>query len=204
MGRLIYMMNTSLDGFVEDAAGNFDWTVPSQEVFEAISEIQRAAGTYLYGRRLYETMAVWDSAAAYEGATGQPLADQPAYVREFARMWQAAEKIVYSRSLGAVTTPRTQLRKGLDPEEVRDLKSRTTRDITVGGPGLAAAALGAGLVDDIYLFVAPIVIGKGKSVFPTELRIPLELVDEGHYQSGVVRLHYQPRGGAKAQVGAKG
>ena len=198
MGRLIYMMNTSLDGFIEDASGNFEWTMPSEEVFTAITEIQREAGTYLYGRRLYETMAAWESSAAYERVTGQPLDSQPAYVRDFAKMWQAAEKIVYSHSLPEVATARTQLRKELDAQEIRGLKLRTDRDLTVGGPGLAAAAIRAGLVDEYYLFVAPMVVGKGKGVFSSELRLPLELVDERRYQSGVVRLRYRPRGAGKA------
>jgi dihydrofolate reductase len=193
MGRLIYMMNTSLDGYIEDAEGKFDWGMPSEEVFRAITEIQREAGTYLYGHRLYETMAPWESSAAYERATGQSLDGQPDYVREFGKMWQAAEKIVYSRSLQRVVAPRTQLRKELDAQEIRGLKQRADRDLTVGGPQLAAAALRAGLVDEIYLFVVPIVLGKGKSVFSNELRIALDLVDERRYKSGTMRLHYRPR-----------
>ncbi len=193
MGKLVYVMNTSLDGYVEDSAGKFEWTTPDEEVFLAISDIVRAAGTYLYGRRMYETMVCWDSSAAFERATGQPLDGQPAPTRDFAKMWQAADKIVYSQTLERVATARTQLRSKFDTQEIGNLKSQTNRDITIGGPHLAAAAIRADLIDEYNLFVVPIVVGKGKSMFSNEVSMSLDFLDERHYKSGVVRLRYRRR-----------
>ena len=181
--RLIYSAIASLDGFVADAEGNFDWAMPDEEVHAFVNDLERPIGTYLYGRRMYETMAFWE--------TVDPHADEPFVFHDFAQLWQAAEKIVYSRTLEAVSTARTQLVRDLDPEAVRQLKARADRDISVGGPGLAGQALQAGLVDECHLLLSPVVVGGGTRVFPDGVRIGLELLDECRFGNGVVHLHYR-------------
>jgi len=183
MARLIYSAITSLDGYVADEDGNFDWAEPDDEVHAFVNDLERPVGTYLYGRRMYEVMVYWENA----------LTNQPPFARDYARIWQAADKIVYSRTLEAVSSARTRILRGFDPEAVRGMKSRSQRDISVGGPHLAAQAIKAGLVDDYHLFAAPIVVGAGVRALPDHVRLRLELLDERRFGNGVVHLRYRSR-----------
>jgi dihydrofolate reductase len=183
MARLIYSGITSLDGYVADAHGAFDWAAPDEEVHTFVNDLERAVGTYLYGRRMYEVMISWET----EGDE----ADQPPFVRDFAQLWRAADKIVCSRTLEAASSARTRIERDFDPAAVRRLKASAERDITVGGPELAAQALGAGLVDEVHVFVTPIVVGGGKHFLPADVRLRLRLLDERRFGSGVVYLHYR-------------
>jgi dihydrofolate reductase len=182
MAKLIYLALTSLDGFVEDRDGKFDWAAPDEEVHAFVNDLARPIGTYLYGRRMYETMAFWETAPT--------LADQPLFVKDFAQIWRAADKIVYSTTLEAVSSARTRIERDFDPEAVRQMKSRAERDITVGGATLAAQAFKAGLIDECHLFLAPIVVGGGKRSLPGN-RLELELLDERRFGKGMVHLHYR-------------
>jgi dihydrofolate reductase len=183
MAKLIYSAITSLDGYVADKEGNFDWAAPDEEVHAFINELERPIGTYLYGRRMYETMLYWETAPT--------LADQPAVARDFRAIWQAADKVVYSRTLETVSSATTRIEREFDPEAVRQMKARVGRDISVGGPDLAAQVINAGLVDELQLFLTPIVVGGGKRSLPTNIRLNLELLDERRFGSGVVYLHYR-------------
>jgi dihydrofolate reductase len=183
MGRLIYIANTSVDGYTEDAQGQFNWTEPSDEVFSSITELIRPVGTYLMGRRMYETMAVWE--------TEPSLAAASELMAEFAGVWQAAEKVVYSSTLHTALTARTRIEAHLDVAAVRDLKRSAQRDLTIGGPELAAHAMRAGLVDECHLFIYPVVVGAGKQAFPDDLRLAVELLEERRYPDGVVNLRYR-------------
>jgi dihydrofolate reductase len=185
MARLIYTAITSLDGYVADTTGNFDWAAPDEEVHSFVNDLERGAGTYLYGRRMYEVMAFWE--------TAHTLADQTPAIKAYADIWQAAGKIVYSRTLEKVTSARTRIERDFDPEAVRQMKAQANRDITVGGPKLAAQAIKAGLVDDYHLFVTPILVGGGNPALPDDVRVPLELVDERRFDGGVVHLHYHAK-----------
>lgn len=188
MAKLIYVANTSLDGFTADREGKFDWTVPTAEVFAAITELVRPLGTYLYGRRMYETMAVWDR--AHLDPDSQPfIPGHRELEREFATLWRAAEKIVYSTTLQAVATSRTRIERAFVPDQVRRLKATSERDLIVGGPHIAAQMLAAGLVDELHAFVSPMIIGSGNAWLP-DLRIPLELAGERRY-GRIVHLHYR-------------
>src|SRR3989440_2939918 len=180
MAKLIYAAIVSLDGYVEDEDGKFDWAAPDDEVHSFINDLERPIGTYLYGRRMYEVMVFWE--------TAHTLADQPPFVQEFAELWQAADKIVYSKTLEDVSSARTRIERDFDPEAVRQLKATAGRDLTVGGPDLAAQALRAGLVDECHLFVVPVVVGGGKRSFPDNVRLELELLDERRFASGMVHL----------------
>jgi dihydrofolate reductase len=182
MAKLIYLALTSLDGFVEDRGGEFDWAAPDEEVHAFVNDLARPIGTYLYGRRMYETMAFWETAPT--------LADQPLFVKDFAQIWRAADKIVYSTTLEAVSSARTRIERDFDPEAVRQMKSRAERDFTVGGATLAAQAFKAGLIDECHLFLAPIVVGGGKRSLPGN-RLELELLDERRFGKGMVHLHYR-------------
>ena len=182
MSKLIYIMNTSLDGYVEDESGAFDWVNPDQ-TFDFITELLQPIGTYLYGRRLYETMAFWDA----------PMDDYPAEQREFARIWQQAEKVVFSRTLTGVTKDKARIERAFDIESIRKLKRESERDVTIGGPELAALALQADLVDECQLFVNPVIVGGGKPVFQTALRQNLELIETRRFGNGVVYLRYLVR-----------
>ena len=185
MARLIYSAIMSLDGYVADADGTFDWAAPDEEVHTVVNDLERSVGTYLYGRRMYEVMAVWE--------TMHDVADQPPVVQDFAQIWQAADKIVYSTTLETVSSARTRIARVFDPEAVRQMKARAGRDLTVGGPALAGQALKAGLVDECHLFVAPIVVGGGTQALPTGIRLTLDLLDERRFRSGMVHLHYRIR-----------
>jgi dihydrofolate reductase len=189
MARLIYAMNISLDGYISDRDGKFDWGTVSAEVFGAFTELERGVGTYLYGRRLYETMKVWDTAHLEPGGP----AFSPGLLeleQEFATLWRAAEKIVYSTTLASASTPRTRIERVFDPDEIRKLKAASERDLTVGGPQLAAAAIAAGLVDELYAVVHPIILGGGHPWLPPDVRIPLELAGTRPLGRAVL-LHYR-------------
>jgi dihydrofolate reductase len=178
---LVYSAITSLDGYVADADGNFEWAAPSEEVHAFVNEVERPIGTYLYGRRMYETMLPWDDAAAF--AEASPVS------REFSEIWRAADKVVYSTTLESVSSARTRLERAFDPEAVRRMKAEG--DLSVGGAGLAAEALRAGLVDEIQLFLTPAVVGGGTRALPDGLRLDLELLDERRFASGVVYARYR-------------
>ena len=183
MARLLYMAITSLDGYVADEKGSYDWAMPDDEVFGFVNDFERPVGTYLYGRRLYQEMTGWETAHASAGQS--PL------MLDFARIWQAADKIVYSRSLETVSTARTRIERNFDPESVRQMKARAARDITVGGAALAAEAIKAGLVDECHLIITPVVVGGGKKSLPGDVRLRLQLLDERRFSSGVVHLRYR-------------
>ena len=184
MARLIYASNMSLDGWTEDERGAVDWGgPPDDDVFASITELMRSAGTYLYGRRMYETMAVWE--------TDSTLAAQSDLMAEYAKVWQSAAKVVYSSTLGTPLTAKTRLETQFDPGAVQDLKAAARRDLLVGGPNLAAQALAAGLVDELRLFVWPVVLGGRKPALSTGTRADLELVDEHRFGNGVVHLRYR-------------
>jgi dihydrofolate reductase len=185
VAKLIYSAISSLDGYVADEDGNFDWAVPDEDVHAFINDLDRPVGTYLYGRRMYETMVGWE--------TDPTLADRSPLMRDFAQIWRAADKIVYSRTLERVTSARTRIERDFDPEAVRRMKAAAGRDLTVGGPDLAAHAIKAGLVDEWRLFVTPIVVGGGKRSVPDNVRVKLELLDERRFKGGVVYLHYRTR-----------
>jgi len=184
MGKLIYATNTSLDGYTEDATGSFDWSVPDEDVHEFYNDMMRGVGTQLLGRRMYETMAVWE--------TEPSLAEESAVLAAFAAAWQDSDKLVYSTTLTDPVTKRTRIVPAFDADEVRALKE-TSADLMVGGPGLAAHALRAGVVDELRLVLAPVVVGAGKPAFPTDLRLDLELVDERRFGNGAVHVAYRVR-----------
>jgi dihydrofolate reductase len=184
MAKLIYSAIASLDSYIEDEGGKFDWAEPGAEVYTFINDVERPVGTYLYGRRLYEVMVAWETIS---------LADQPPFVRDFAEIWRAADKIVYSKTLEAVSSARTRVERDFDPEAVRQLKAAAGRDLTVGGPDLAAHAFKAGLVDELHLFIAPVVVGSGKQSLPGNARLKLELLEERRFGSGMVHLRYHTR-----------
>ena len=183
MAELIYISNVSLDGFIEDEHGNFNWTAPSNEVLAFITDLVRPVGTHLYGRRLYETMAVWETDPAL-AAQSEPMAD-------FARVWQAADKIVYSTTLNAVSTTKSRLERRFDPDSIRRMKADASRELMVGGPNLAAHAFRAGLVDECHLFIYPVIVGGGKPSLPSGLRAKLELLDQRRFDSGVVYVRHR-------------
>jgi dihydrofolate reductase len=181
MAKLIYSAIASLDGYTADESGNFDWATPDEEVHTFVNDLERPVGTYLYGRRMYETMVYWETAPA----PGDPPAAQ-----DFAAVWQAADKVVYSTTLREVSSGRTRIEREFDADAIRELKATTSRDITVGGPGLAAQALSAGLVDELQLFLTPVIVGGGTSALPDGLRLDLELLDDRRFSNGVVYLRY--------------
>lgn len=187
MARLIYSAITSLDGYIEDREGNFDWAAPDEEVHRFINELERSAGTHLYGRRTYETLMVWE--------TDPSIAAESPLLRDFAEIWQAADKIVYSRTLEAVSTRKTKMERSFHPESIRQLKETLEQDILIGGPELAAHAFRAGLVDEYHLFLTPIVVGGGKPSLPANVRLELELLEHRRFGSGVVFLRYRTRSG---------
>jgi dihydrofolate reductase len=181
MAKLIYSAITSLDGYVEDGEGKFDWAAPDDEVHAFVNDLERPIGTHLYGRRMYETMVFWES------ATG---ADEPVF-RDYAKIWRTAEKIVYSRSLATVSSARTRIERELDRAAIRDLKQTSAADIAIGGPDLAGQAIAAGLVDECHLFLNPILVGGGKRALPDRVHARLRLLDERRFGNGVVHLHYR-------------
>ena len=193
MAKLTYAAITSLDGYIEDEGGGFDWAVPDPEVHAFVNDLERPVGTYLYGRRMYETMAVWQTVGLEPAGTSPAEAALPPEELDFAEVWRAADKIVYSRTLDAVSTPRTRLERDFDPDAVRRLKDAADRDLTVSGPGLAQHAFAAGLVDQVHLFVFPVVVGGGRPGLPRGIRVDLELLDERRFGNGVVHMRYASR-----------
>jgi len=185
MAKLIYFTPTSLDGFIAGETGNLDWATPDEEVFAFINDLVRPIGMYLYGRKMYETMSIWETPDVIPGRT-------PAMM-DFARIWQAADKIVYSKSRETVSTPKTRLEREFDPQAVCDLKAQLPYDISVGGPALAAHAIRAGVVDEYHLLVVPTMLGGGKRVLPGEVCLKLNLLDERRFANGMVYLRYQTR-----------
>jgi dihydrofolate reductase len=185
VAKLIYAAITSLDGYIEDADGKFDWSEPDEEVHAFVNDLERPVGTYLYGRRMYETMVFWESPP--------DPGEQPPVVQEFAEIWQAADKIVYSKTLETVSNAKTRIERDFDPEAVRQLKATAGDDLTVGGSELAAQAIAAGLVDEYQLFLVPVVVGRGKHSLPDNVRLNLELLDERRFGNGTVYLHYRTR-----------
>ena len=183
MGDLIYVTNMSLDGYIEDESGSFDMGATDDDQFASYTDLLRSAGTFLYGRRLYEAMAVWE--------TNADLAASSDLMAGFAAAWQAADKVVYSTTLTAVQTARTRLEHHFDPASVRDLKAAAPADLTIGGAHLAAQALGAGLIDECRLYVWPVIVGGGKPALPGGNRAELELLDERQFGNGVVHLRYR-------------
>ena len=193
MAKLTYAAITSLDGYIEDEGGGFDWAVPDPEVHAFVNDLEQPVGTYLYGRRMYETMAVWQTVGLEPAGTSPAEAAPPPEELDFAEVWRAADKIVYSRTLDAVSTPRTRLERDFDPDAVRRLKDAADRDLTVSGPGLAQHAFAAGLVDQVHLFVFPVVVGGGRPGLPRGIRVDLELLDERRFGNGVVHMRYATR-----------
>jgi len=185
MGKLIYSMIESLDGYVADESGGFGWAEPDEEVHSFINDLQRPIGTYLMGRRMYEVMAAWDTLGSSD--------DEPAYIRDFADLWLSVEKVIYSSTLTDVPSPRARVERDLDPGAIRTMKAESTRDISIGGPTLAAAAISAGLVDEYQLFVVPFVAGGGLPTFARGTRLELDLVEERRFPSGFVYLNYRSR-----------
>ena len=183
MARLIYAAIASLDGYVADADGNFDWAAPDEEVHAFVNDLERPVGTYLYGRRMYEVMKFWEAADA--------LAGEPTVFQDYTKLWLATDKIVYSTTLTQVSTARTTIEKTFDQDAVRRLKTTATRDISVGGPHLAAQAIKAGLVDEVHLILAPVIVGAGTRALPEEVRVHLELLGERRFAGGMVHLHYR-------------
>jgi dihydrofolate reductase len=185
VARLIYSAIASLDGYINDADGRFDWSAPDEEVHAFVNDCERPIGTYLYGRRMYDVMVAWE--------TMDLTGDSPP-MRDYQQIWQAAEKVVYSRTLEEAATARTRIEREFDPEAVRALKASADRDISVGGPELAGQAIAAGLVDEIGLFLNPIVVGGGSQALPDGVRVPLELVAERRFANGVVYVSYAASG----------
>jgi dihydrofolate reductase len=184
VANLIYSTITSLDGYVADEDGNFDWGEPDEEVHTFINDLERPVGTYLHGRRMYEVMVAWETLTV----TGPPP-----FMQDFAEKWRAADKIVYSKKLQTSSSARTRIERDFDPEAVRRMKASAGRDLTLGGPDLAAQAIVAGLVDEFHKFVAPIVVGGGKRALPNDARLKLELLDERRFAGGMVHFRYRTR-----------
>jgi len=182
MARLIYSAIASLDGYIADERGDFDWAAPDEEVHAFVNDLERQIGTYLYGRRVYDVMVAWET---------MQTDDEPPVIRDYAQIWRAADKIVYSRTLEKVTSARTRIARDFDPEVIRQMKANAERDISVGGPDLAAQALKAGIVDEIHLFLTSILVGGGTQTLPDHVRLKLDLLDERRFSSGVVHLHYR-------------
>jgi dihydrofolate reductase len=185
MSKLIVSALTSLDGYIEDDNGRFDWAMPDAEVHAFINDLDATIGTHLYGRRMYETMAVWQTVGDEPGLSAVEV--------DYAELWRALDKVVYSRTLAEVWTPRTRLERDFDPSAIVHLKQAATKDISVSGPGLAQHAFRAGLVDEIHLFVFPVLVGGGKPGLPQDVRLNLELLDERRFHNGVVHLHHSIR-----------
>jgi dihydrofolate reductase len=182
MARLIYSMLTSLDGYIADEHGNFDWAAPDEEVHAAVNDLERSVGTLLLGRRMYDVLVAWET---------MELAGEPAVIKDFAALWHASDKIVYSRTLPTASSARTRIERDFDVAEVRRLKATATRDLSVGGPELASQAFKAGLVDECQLFVMPVLVGGGKRALPDGVRTDLELLDERRFAGGAVHLRYR-------------
>ncbi|MGH2540637.1 MAG: dihydrofolate reductase family protein [Actinomycetota bacterium] len=185
MAKLIYSMITSIDGYIADEDGNFDWAEPDEQVHSFVNDLERSIGTSLLGRRMYEVMVAWET---------MDLTDQPSYIRDFAEIWRTADKVVYSTTLETASSERTRIERAFDPAAIKRLKASADRDVSIGGPHLAAQAMKTGLVDEIQLFVAPVVVGGGTRCIPEGLHLQLELVDERRFTNGMVHLRYHAIG----------
>ncbi len=185
MARLIYSAIASLDGYVADEQGNFEWAAPDEEVHAFVNDLERPIGTYLYGRRMYDVMAAWETMPTDAG--------QPGVMRDFAQIWRAADKVVYSTTLEEVSTARTRVEREFDADAIGRMKDAADRDLSVGGPGLAGQALKAGLVDELQLFLVPAVVGGGTRALPDGVRLDLDLLDERRFGSGMIYLRYHVR-----------
>jgi dihydrofolate reductase len=183
VAKLIYPVITSLDGYIADEEGSFDWAEPDEEVHAFVNDLERAAGTYLYGRRVYETMAGWETDPSF-------AASSPA-MRDFAEIWQAAEKVVYSRTLDAIATSRTRIEREFDPAAVRGLKESAESDLLIGGANLAASAFAAGLIDECHVFLAPVLVGAGNRCWPDRVRVRLEPLEDRRFDNGMVFVRYR-------------
>lgn len=186
MSKLVYTAITSLDGYIADASGNFDWAAPDEAVHRYVNQLERSIGTYLYGRRMYDTMVYWE--------TAHTEAEQSSVEREYTEIWQAADKVVYSRALEAVSSARTRIEREFDPAAVRQLLASAAQDVSVSGPHLAAEAIRAGLVDELRLFINPVVVGGGTPALPDYVQLGLQLLDEQRFADGVVYLRYRVNG----------
>ena len=184
MARLIYLTLASLDGYIADENGKFDWAEPDEEVHAFVNDLARPVGTHLYGRGMYDVMIAWETL---------DLVGEPPVIQDFAELWRAADKIVFSRTLDSVSSARTRLQREFDPEVVRRLKGEAGRDLAVAGPDLAGQAIKAGLVDEYQLVLAPVIVGGGKRMLPEDVRVDLELFDERRFDSGFVFLGYRAR-----------
>jgi dihydrofolate reductase len=182
VAKLIYSAIASLDGYVADEHGKWDWSAPDEEVHAAVNDLARPVGTYLFGRRMYEVLVAWET---------MDTAGEPPVIQDFAQIWRAADKVVYSRTLDAASSARTRIEREFDPDAIRQLKASAERDITVGGPELAAQAIRAGLVDECQLFLAPVAVGGGTRCLPNDVRLDLELLDERRFGNGTVHLRYR-------------
>jgi dihydrofolate reductase len=189
MAKLIYLTIMSLDGYVADKAGNFDWGEPDAQVHTFVNDLERPLGMYLLGRRMYEVMLAWETLQTN---------NQPSYIEEFAKIWLAADKTVYSTTLKSASSARTRLERRFEPEAARQMKATQARDINIGGPNLAAQAFRAGLVDECHLFLAPVIVGDGTRAFPSDVRLELQLQDERRFDNGMVYLHYRSAKGQGA------
>jgi dihydrofolate reductase len=180
---LVYSALASLDGFVADADGNFDWAAPTEEVHAFVNDLERPAGTYLYGRRMYDVMVAWESDELIAGGSDA--------MRDYAEIWRAAEKVIYSRTLTEPSSAKTRIEREFDAEAVRLLKDEATAPLSIGGPELASLALAAGLVDEIRLILAPVIVGDGKAALPSNVRLDLKLLDQRRFDNGAVYLRYR-------------
>lgn len=182
MSKLIYSAITSLDGYVADESGTFDWAMPDEEVHAFINDLERPIGTYLYGRKMYETMVVWST---------MNVENEPDCMRDYAQIWKAADKIVYSKTLKKVSSSKTFIKTNFEPQDIKRLKQSSTSDLAIGGPQIAAEAIKAGLVDEYHQFIAPVIIGSGNAWLPDNVRINLELVDQKRFPNGFIYLRYR-------------
>ena len=182
MAKLIYAALTSLDGYVADENGKFDWDQPDEEVHAFVNDLERSAGTYLYGRRMYEVMVAWETVN---------VADQPPFIRDYAELWRATDKVVYSRTLDTVSSARTRVEHDFDPGVIARMKGSARKDLMIGGPDLAAQAFKAGLVDECHLFIAPVLVGGGKRALPDKVHLKLDLLDERRFTNGTVHVRYR-------------
>jgi dihydrofolate reductase len=184
MAKLIYSAIASLDGYIEDPQGGFEWGEPDEDVFRFLNELERPIGTYLYGRRMYETLSFWESAPIDENV--------PEYIRDWTQIWREAEKVVFSRTLEAVPAARTRIERSFDAQVISDLKATVSRDLTIGGADLACQAIEAGLVDELHLYTVPVIVGGGKPWLPRGMRLDLDLLDSRSFTNGFVFLRYRP------------
>ena len=191
--KLVYTAIASLDGYVEDRDGRFDWSAPDEEVHAFINELERPIGTYLYGRRMYETMVFWETVTAD--------ADEPPVFWDYAGIWRAADKIVYSRTLQELSSAKTRIERDFDQDAIERLKHSSSTDLGIGGAELGGQAFGAGLVDECHLFLCPVVVGGGKRALPDNVRLQLDLLDEHRFRSGVVHLHYRVADSMRGEAG---